>query len=110
MPLYFCGSDSISTTVPTGSSCGSAAAMPRWTGTPEAVTMPLQYAVALNETRVPGTGRANVSWSVASRAAYFESSAVTSKNDTKPIAATVVTMAFRQKRPEMIMSQSETEQ
>ena len=33
--------------------------------------------VALRE-RAPVTGRANVSWSLASRATYFESSAVTS--------------------------------
>ena len=52
--------------------------MPLCTGTPAAVVMPLQYAVALNDMRAPGTGRAAVSCSVASRATYFESRAVTS--------------------------------
>ena len=38
----------------------------------------LPNAVALNARREPGSGRADGSWSVASRATYFESSAVTS--------------------------------
>src|SRR5436189_4147912 len=104
MPLYLVGSESISSTEPTGSSSGSAAATPLCTATPDAVTRPLQYAVALNASREPGSGGAEVSCSVASRAAYFESSAVTSYSDTKPTAATAVTMVFRQNRPEMIMA------
>src|SRR3954453_4616122 len=103
MPLYFGGSESSSTTEPTGSSSGSAAATPFCAGTPEAVTMPLQYAVALKASRAPGSGRAAVSCSVAKRATYLESSAVTSYSDTKPTAAIAVTIVLRQKRSEMII-------
>src|SRR5476649_1657595 len=103
MPLYGCGSESISTTEPTGSSSGSDAATPLWTATPDAVTMPLQYAVALKASLEPGIGRADVSCMVACRAAYFESRIVVSYSDTKPTAATKVTTAFRQKEPEMII-------
>src|SRR3954452_19097703 len=103
MPLYFCGSESTSTTVPTGSSSGSAATTPLWTATPEAVTSPLQYAVAVKARRDPGIGSAVASCSVARRATYFESSAVTSYSDTKPTAAIAVTIVFRQKRPEIII-------
>src|SRR5712672_3285059 len=103
MPLYFCGSESISITEPTGSSSGSAAATPLWTGTPDAVVIPLQYAVALNARREPGSGSVDISCRVASRATYFESSAVTSYSDTKPTAAIAVTIVLRQKRPEMII-------
>src|SRR5216684_8288315 len=104
MPLYLGGSEPISRTEPTGSSSGSAAATPLWTATPDAVTRPLQYAVALNARRAPGSGGAEVSCSVASRATYFESSAVTSYSDTNPTAANAVTIVRRQKRPEMIMT------
>src|SRR5438128_2617753 len=103
MPLYFCGRESISTTDPTGSSSGSAAATPFWAGTPEAVTIPLQYAVAVNARREPGSGSTDASCSIASRATYLESSAVTSYSETKPIAAIAVTIVLRQKRPEMII-------
>src|SRR6267142_4831419 len=99
MPLYLAGSDSTSMTVPTGSSSGSAAAMPLWTATPDAVSRPLQYAVALNASRAPGAGSAVVSRRTAWRAAYFESSAVTSWNDTNATAATGVTNVFRQNDP-----------
>src|SRR6266850_3138912 len=90
-------------TEPTGNSSGSAATMPLWTATPDAVSRPLQYAVALNATRAPGEGSAVVSRRIAWRAAYFESSAVTSYIDTKQPTATVGTTLFRQKDPEMIM-------
>src|SRR6266850_7634775 len=90
-------------TEPTGNSSGSAATMPLWTATPDAVSRPLQYAVALNATRAPGEGSAVVSRWIAWRAAYFESSAVTSYIDTKQPTATAVTKLFRQKDPEMIM-------
>ena len=64
MPLYLGGRPSISTTDPTGSSSGSAAATPVWTATPDVVVMPLQYAVALNASRAPGEGGAVASRSV----------------------------------------------
>src|SRR5438067_3645675 len=102
MPLYLVGSESISSTEPTGRISGSAAATPLCTATPDAVTRPLQYAVALNARRDPGSGGAEVSCSVASRAAYFESSAVTSYSDTNPTAAIAVTIVRRQKRSEII--------
>src|SRR5438552_15244841 len=105
MPLYLDGNESISITVPTGRISGSAAATPLCTATPDAVTRPLQYAVALNARRDPGSGGAEVSWTVASRAAYFESRAVTSYSDTNPTAATAVTIVRRQKPPEMIMAE-----
>src|SRR6266850_3004851 len=104
MPLYLGPNESSSRTDPTGRISGSAAATPLWTATPDAVTRPLQYAVALNARRDPGSGGAEVSCSVASRAAYFESSAVTSYSDTNPTAATAVTIVRRQKRLEMIMT------
>src|SRR2546422_10142428 len=102
MPLYFGGSSSSWMMEPIGSSSGSAAAMPDCTATPAVVTMPLQYAVALNARCAPGAGRAEDSPNVARRAAYFESSIVASKNHTKAPAATTVTAVFRQKEPEMI--------
>src|SRR3954471_16277330 len=102
MPLYFTGSPCRSTIEPTGSSSGSAATIPLWTGTPEAVVIPLQYAVALNAARDPGIGGAAVSRNVAWRAAYLESRVVVSYSDTKAPTATAVTSDFRQKDPEMI--------
>jgi hypothetical protein len=65
--------------------------------------MPLQYAVALNATRDPGIGSADVSRMVASRAAYFESRIVVSNSEANAMAATTVTIVFRQKEPEMII-------
>src|SRR5438067_5730318 len=103
MPLYFAGSESTSTTEPTDSSSGSAAAMPLCTATPDVVCIPLQYAVALNATRAPGEGTAVVSRSTACRAAYRESSAVTSYSETNPHAATAVATLFRQTDSAMIM-------
>jgi hypothetical protein len=43
-------------TVPRGSSAGSAAAMPRETGTPDAVMPFVQYAVAINGDWLAGAG------------------------------------------------------
>ena len=43
-------------TLPTGSSCGSAATIPVRTPTPDAVVSPLQYAVAVNLSRAPACG------------------------------------------------------
>src|SRR5881409_708379 len=103
MPLYRLSSDSTSTTDPVGSSSGSDAATPLCAATPDAVVTPLQYAVALNASRAPGIGTAVVSRSTACRAAYFESSVVTSYSETKPITATTVTTLLRQKDLEMIM-------
>ena len=62
------------TTVPTGSSSGSAAAMPRRTFTPAAVVCPLQYAVASKARCEPGAGRSSSSPSMSSQAPYPESS------------------------------------
>ena len=56
-------------TEPTGSSVGSAAATPVRGQTPEAVTSPLQYAVAVNRSLAPGDGTAEASRSTAWRAA-----------------------------------------
>src|SRR2546421_8974184 len=104
MPLYLDGSESTSITEPTGSSSGSAAAIPACTATPAVVTIPLQYAVALNARRAPGIGTPTVSCIVACRAAYFESSAVTSYSEAKLHAATAVRMTFRHTDLAMIMS------
>src|SRR5437868_11162732 len=106
MPLYLCGRESTSTTDPTGRSSGSAATTPVCAATPEVVTRPLQYAVALKASRDPGSGSASVSCSVAKRATYFESSAVTSYIETKAQAAMPVTVVRRQKRLEMIIGGS----
>jgi hypothetical protein len=46
MPLYFASPELMLTTLPTGSRSGSAAAIPERTFTPDAVVVPLQYAVA----------------------------------------------------------------
>src|SRR5579871_29209 len=94
-------------TEPTGSNSGSAATMPLCAATPAVVTSPLQYAVALKARRAPGIGSAIVSCSVACRAAYFESSAVTSYSDTNANAATTVTTAFRQRDLAMIIAECE---
>src|SRR5438105_1119606 len=107
MPLYDPGRESISTTDPTGSSDGSAAATPLCTATPAVVIIPLQYAVALNATRSPGTGSAIVSWRVASRAAYFESRMVTSYKEAKAMAAIAVTIVFPQNERLMIIACTE---
>jgi len=56
-------------TDPTGRMSGSAAAIPVRTFTPEAVLVPLQYAVAVNRSRAPGTGVASVARTSACRAA-----------------------------------------
>src|SRR5206468_3897416 len=103
MPLYFDSSEPISTTDPTGSSDGSAAAMPVCAGTPDEVVIPLQYAVALNTRRSPGEGTAVISRRPPCRTEYFESSVFASYNDTKPPTAMTVTTPFRQNEPEMIM-------
>ena len=80
------------TTVPTGSSAGSAAATPVRTCTPDAVVSPLQYAVAVKCSREPGCGEAAVSASIAKRA----SRTVASYTNTKPTTAPRVATAFRQ--------------
>src|SRR5215813_4338211 len=103
MPLYLPGSESTSITDPTGSSSGSAATTPVCAATPEVVTIPLQYALALKARREPGSGSAKVSCRVARRATYFESSAFTSYIETKQHAAIPVTIVLRQKRSEMII-------
>src|SRR5258708_18292317 len=83
MPLYLGPNEASSRTDPTGRISGSAAATPLWTATPDAVTRPLQYAVALNARRDPGSGGAEGSCSVAPRPAHFEARAVTSVSDPK---------------------------
>src|SRR5258708_27538107 len=107
MPLYLGPNEASSRTDPTGRISGSAAATPLWTATPDAVTRPLQYAVALNARRDPGSGGAEGSCSVASRAADLQSMAPTSDTDTKPTAATAATSVPRPKRPEIIIAKQQ---
>src|SRR5918994_4916304 len=82
-------------TDPTGRRSGSAAAIPRRTFTPDAVVVPLQYAVAVKRSRRPGAGRAVSSRSSAWRAAWRESYTVTSYSRAKATAAVPVAMILR---------------
>src|SRR5215813_12733120 len=97
MPSYLESLTLKSITDPTGSRVGSAAITPFCTATPELVTSPLQYAVALNAMRAPGAGGALGSKS-RSRASgsieNFESGMVTSYSDTNPPIARRVTTPF----------------
>src|SRR4030095_6617404 len=82
-------------TEPTGRRSGSAAAIPVWTFTPDAVVVPLQYAVAVNRSLAPGVGTASASWGSACRAAYRDSRGVTSYREANAKAATAVAKIFR---------------
>src|SRR5687768_15264560 len=103
MPSYFVGTPSMRMTEPAGNSCGSAAAIPARTFTPDAVTSPLQYAVTLNRTEVPGEGAA-VSLADSIRAVR-ESIITFSKITTNATAAMAVASSFirrdRDKRKDM---------
>src|SRR5262249_16385716 len=103
MPLYLPGSESTSITDPTGSSSGSAATTPVCAATPEVVTIPLQYALALKARREPGSGSAKGSCGVARRATYCEARALTWYIERKEEGGIPVTIVLRQKRSEMII-------
>src|SRR5690242_20862363 len=97
MPSYFASFTLKSITEPTGSSAGSAAITPFCTATPDVVTRPLQYAVALKGMRAPGAGGATGSNSRSSANGSienFESGIVTPYNHTNPPIASNVTNAF----------------
>src|SRR5258707_12094548 len=94
MPSYLVPGASTCTTEPTGSRSGSAAAMPDRTFTPDAVVLPLQYAVAEKRSRDPGIGGEG-STAGRSRAAKRESRIVTSYNHTNPTTTTTVASTFR---------------
>jgi len=59
VPLY-CAALVIRMRVPSGNTAGSAATIPFETGMPEAVTVPVQYAVAVNSNGVAGRAGACV--------------------------------------------------
>src|SRR5512139_1030423 len=88
------------TTLPTGSSALSAAAMPVRTTTPEAVVLPLQYAVAVNWRRAPGTGVVGSTsfW----LHGHTESMVVASYSSTNPVTATRVASSVRQVDREIV--------
>src|SRR4029079_14538086 len=88
------------TTLPTGSSPLSAAAMPVRTVTPEAVVAPLQYAVALNCRRAPGTG--SVGSTGLALQGHTESIVVASYSNTNPVIATRVASSVRQFEREIV--------
>src|SRR5687767_9032568 len=86
------------TTLPTGRIDGSDAAIPLRTPTPDAVVVPLQYAVAVNSSRAPAPGN------VGSRSAEptpRRSNMLTSYINTKPTMAITVTTSFRPSDREM---------
>ena len=84
-------------TDPTGSRVGSAAAIPVRAATPEAVVVPLQYAVASNCSRAPGVGSLVPSISSACRAANRESETVASYSSTNAVTRKSVGSAVRQR-------------
>src|SRR6187399_3165165 len=97
------------TTLPTGSSCGSAAATPVRTVTPEAVVEPLQYAVAVNAIRDPGGGgplSVNSFWMTL----YCESKMRISYRNTNPTIKATTAMAFRQKEYARIIENGRSHQ
>src|SRR5215813_11025745 len=97
MPSYLPSFTLKSITEPTGSNVGSAAITPFCTATPEVVTRPLQYAVALKGMRAPGAGGATGSKrrsSASGNIENFESGIVTPYNHTNPPIASNVTNAF----------------
>src|SRR5580704_16422502 len=96
LPLYRSSGAPIWTTVPIGSTDGSAAATPACAATPAVVTSPLQYAVALKDRRTPGKGAAaDSAMTGRSHGRFCESSIVTSYSATNPHAAIAVTSTFR---------------
>src|SRR5687768_16227142 len=106
MPLYLVSSVVMLTTLPTGRIFGSDAAMPVRTPTPDAVVVPLQYAVALKVSRDPAAGAvgSTAPW----RAALRESIVVTSYSSTNVTIATMVASSLRQSDREMIRFISES--
>jgi len=68
--------------------------------TPDAVVVPLQYAVALKSSRLPARGWASVTPSAAGMA-NRESRIVASYSHTNPTATTDVASTLRQKDREM---------
>src|SRR6476659_6481240 len=82
-------------TEPTGSSAGSAAAMPDRTFTPDVVVVPLQYAVALNDRCVPGPGSGPTSAAGPSLRPKRESRILVWERNTKAVTTTSVASTFR---------------
>jgi hypothetical protein len=82
-------------TVPTGRIDGSAAAMPLRTPTPDAVVVPLQYAVALKGSRAPGNGDPS-GLVIVSQAALRESRIWLSYINTNPTTAARSTVTLSQ--------------
>src|SRR5262245_20185028 len=98
-PVYRWSLATMFNTLPTGSTIGSAAAIPVRTSTPDEVVEPLQYAVALNGSCVPVSGDP---WLVviAIRATLRESNICASYRNTKPAMATTSTTSFSHAGPE----------
>jgi len=69
--------------------------MPVLTSTPDAVVVPLQYAVALNGSCVPGSGEPSLVV-IAIRATLNESNICASYSNTKPAMATTSTTSLSQ--------------
>src|SRR5215218_2625985 len=84
-------------TEPTGSSAGSAAAIPDRTFTPEAVVVPLQYAVALNERCAPAAGTGPTSAAGPTRRPKRESRMRVSCRNTKAVTTSSVASTLRQR-------------
>src|SRR5688572_16482478 len=87
------------TTLPTGRRAGSDAATPVRATTPDAVVVPLQYAVAVKSWREPAAGR--VGSTTPGGASLRESDMLISYANTKPTLATSVTMSLRPTDREM---------
>src|SRR3954454_1683899 len=84
-------------TDPTGSSAGSAAAIPDRTFTPEVVVVPLQYAVALNERCAPAAGTGPTSAAGPMRRPKRESRIRVSYRNTKAVTTRSVASTLRQR-------------
>src|SRR5262245_647035 len=94
------------TTLPTGRIDGSEAAIPVRTPTPDAVVVPLQYAVAVNSRRAPAAGAVgSTTFTEFGSPTGFdsrESNTLTSYSNTKPVTAMHVAASFLTSDPEMI--------
>ena len=87
------------TTLPTGRIEGSEAAIPVRAPTPDAVVVPLQYAVALKRSRAPAAG--SVGSTMFSGAASRESNITTPYSRTNVTHARHMTPSFRPSEREM---------
>lgn len=87
------------TTLPTGRSVGSAAATPVRATTPDAVVLPLQYAVAAKGIWLPGRGE--LPCAIDCQNALRESNISAWYMNRKPITAITKTPSFRRVEREM---------